>query len=60
MRAGFAGYRRNLAIAGKCGAGAARALQAALESERAPELRETLLWALAQWVESRKLHIPLA
>jgi len=23
-------------------------LQAALESERAPELRETLLWALAQ------------
>ena len=50
MRAGFAGYRRNLAIAlaNSRPPGAARALQAALESERAPELRETLLWALAQ------------
>ncbi len=50
LRARFAGYRRNLAIAmaNTRAVGAAQALQTALEEELSAGLRETFLWALAQ------------
>jgi len=50
LRARFAGYRRNLAIAmaNTRAVGAAQALQTALEEELSADLRETFLWALAQ------------
>jgi len=50
LRIGFAGYRRNLAIAmaNQRSDGAVQALQAALEEDLPADLRETFLWALAR------------
>jgi epoxyqueuosine reductase len=50
LRAGYAGYRRNLAVAlaNLRPEGAFQALQAALEEELSPDLRDTFRWALEQ------------